>query len=189
MTPRRPVVGTYELPRSVRTLSSPPDADYADMFTVCADGDATPEQWARAIFGDVPSAGDRLVWRGFLGLRLDPRRSPDTVAGWRVADRGPEWVRLEAASWYLTGNMIVRATGGRLSLATLLRYENAVGRALWPPLSAVHRALAPDVLRKAVASMEARSTARPPTRPTPCPSPAASPAARSIHSRRRGRGQ
>ena len=160
MTPRRPVAGTYELPGSVRALSSLPDADYADMFTVCADGDATPERWARAIFGDVPSAGELLIWRGFLGLRLDRRRSPDTVAGWRVADRGPDWVRLEAASWYLTGNMIVRATRGRLSLATLLRYDHPVGRALWPPLSAVHRALVPGVLRKAVASMDARTTPR-----------------------------
>ncbi|WP_207757374.1 hypothetical protein [Nonomuraea cypriaca] len=38
-------VGTYNIPESVRALSSLPDIDYADQFTLSTDVDATPEQW------------------------------------------------------------------------------------------------------------------------------------------------
>lgn len=148
------------IPASVRALSSIPDFDYADMFTLTpneANSDTapnprtTPEQWARAMFGDVPSAGARLIWRGLLGLRLSRGRSPHTVAGWRIAERGEDWVRLEAESWYLTGNLVVRTADEHVSLTTFLRYEHAFGRLLWPPLSAVHRALVPGLLDEAAA--------------------------------------
>jgi hypothetical protein len=81
-------VGPENVPASVRALSSLADSDYVDMVTLQAntdtgaavDADATPEQWARAMFGDVPSLAERLIWRGLLGLRLSRGRSPDTVA-------------------------------------------------------------------------------------------------------------
>ena len=144
-------VGTHNVPRSVRALSSVPDVDYVDHFTVVGDGDATPEQWARAMFGDVPSIAERLIWSGLLQLRLSPGRSPATVAGWRIGGRGPDWIRLEAASWFLTANLIVRTADGRVSLTTVGRYDRRLGRRVWPPLSAVHRRLVPEVLRGAAA--------------------------------------
>jgi len=142
-------VGTHEVPGSVRTLSSLPDPDYADLFTLSTDTEATPEQWARAMFGDVPSVAERLIWRGLLGLRLTRGRSPATVAGWQISGRGADWIRLEAASWFLTGNLLVQTADGRVSLATFLRYDRCLGRGVWPPLSAVHRRLVPGVLRDA----------------------------------------
>jgi hypothetical protein len=148
-------VGTRDVPAAVRALSSLPDADYADMFTLPTAAGATPEQWARAMFGDVPSFTEQLIWRGLLGLRLSRGRSPDTVAGWRIAERGENWVRLEAASWFLTGNFVVRAADARVSLATFLRYDRSLGRLLWPPLSALHRRLVPGLLRAAVAKTRA----------------------------------
>lgn len=144
-------VGTHNIPESVRALSSLPDIDYADQFTLTTDADATPEQWARAMFGDVPSVTELLIWRGLLGLRLSPGRSPATVAGWQIGDRGDEWIRLEAASWFLTGNLLVQTTDGRVSLTTVLHYDRCLGQAVWPPLSAVHRRLVPGLLRDAAA--------------------------------------
>lgn len=143
------LVGTHNLPEHVRALSSLPDAGYADLFTLSTDVDATPEQWARAMFGDVPSAVEQLIWRGLLGMRLSRGRSPDTIAGWQIAERGEDWVRLEAGSWFLTGNLVVRATKDGMSLATFVRYDRTLGRLVWPPLSAVHRRLAPGLLRDA----------------------------------------
>jgi hypothetical protein len=140
---------------SVRALSSLRHVDYADQFTVATGADAAPERWARAMFGDVPGLGEQLIWRGFLGLRLSRGRSPDTVAGWRIGDRGADWIRLEAASWFLSADMVVLAPGGRLSLATFLRYDRFPARLVWPPLSAVHRGLVPGVLRGAVAKISA----------------------------------
>ncbi|MGV9776925.1 hypothetical protein [Streptosporangium sp. NPDC003464] len=144
-------MGTHNVPESVLALSSLSDIDYVDHFTLATDAEATPERWARAMFGDVPSAAERLIWRGLLGLRLSRGRSPDTVAGWLIAGRGEDWIRLEAASWFLTGNLLVQAADGRVSLGTFLRYDRRLGHSVWPPLSAVHRRLAPGLLRDAAA--------------------------------------
>lgn len=157
-------VGAHNIPGSVRVLSSLPDIDYADQFTLSTDADAAPERWARAIFGDVPSAAELVIWRGLLGLRLSRGRSPATVAGWLVGGRGDDWIRLEAASWYLTANLVVRTAVGRVSLGTFLHYERRLGHGAWPPLSAVHRRLVPGVLRNAaarVASDPRRTDIRP----------------------------
>lgn len=151
-------VGTHEVPESVRALSSLPDPDYADLFILSTGTQAGPEQWARAIFGDVPSAAERLIWRGLLGLRLARGRSPATVGGWQIGGRGEDWIRLETASWFLTGNLLVQTADGRVSLATLLRYDRCLGRAWWPPLSVIHRRLVPGVLRGAAARAASRST-------------------------------
>ncbi|GAA2208941.1 hypothetical protein GCM10009850_043990 [Nonomuraea monospora] len=133
------------IPESVRTLS--PLSDYIDHYTLATGVRATPEQWARAMFGDVPNAAERLIWRGFLGLRLTREPSPQTVAGWRIAEQGPDWIRMEAASWLLTANIVVRAAEGQVSAATYLRYERGLGRVVWTVLSPVHRALVPRILR------------------------------------------
>jgi hypothetical protein len=149
-------VGTEHLPGPVRTLSALPGIDYADLFTIRTDAAASPEEWARAMLGNVPSAGQRFLWRGILGLRLRPGRSPETVAGWRVTGRGPDWVRLEARSWFLGANLVVLTGGGRVSIGTLLHYERRFGRLVWPPLSGVHRALVPGLLRRGAARIASR---------------------------------
>jgi hypothetical protein len=73
------------------------------------------------------------------------------VAGWRIADRGQDWIRLEAASWFLSCNFLVQATDGRVSLGTFLHYDRRLGHGVWPPLSAIHRRLIPGLLRDAAA--------------------------------------
>jgi hypothetical protein len=146
-------VGTHTIPESVRALSSLPDIDYADQSTLSTDAHATPEQWARAMFGDVPSVAELLIWRGLLGLRLSPGRSPATVAGWQIGDRGDNWIRLEAASWFLTANLLVQTADGRVSLGTLLHYDRRLGRGVWLALSAIHRGLVPGLLRAAAAQV------------------------------------
>ncbi|MDA0632153.1 hypothetical protein OUY22_01900 [Nonomuraea sp. MCN248] len=137
------------VPESVRALSSLSRIDYADLFTLSTGQKAAPEQWARAMFGDVPDAGERFIWGVLLGLRLSRERSPDTVAGWRINGRGGDWIRLEAASWFLSCELLVRTSGGQVSLGTFLRYDRPPGRGVWRALSAVHRLLVPGVLRDA----------------------------------------
>jgi hypothetical protein len=80
------------------------------------------------------------------------------VGGLRIGGRGPDWIRLEAASWFLTGNLLVTTGAGRVSLSTVLRYRRSVGRRVWPPLSALHRRLVPGVLRAAAATIRAGLT-------------------------------
>jgi hypothetical protein len=145
--PVHSTIGPAELPGVFLAASALPDPDYADLFTLTTSVDATAEQCARAMFGDVPDLAERFIWRVLLGMRLSRGRSPHTVAGWRIAARGEDWIRLEASSWFLTGNLVIRVTTHQLSLATFLRYDRMPGRLVWPPLSMVHRRLAPGLLR------------------------------------------
>lgn len=149
-------VGRRELPKSIRALGVAPDADYVDVFTLTTDATATPERWARAMFGDVPSAGELFIWRGLLGFRLSRGRSPDTVAGWRIVGHGEHWIELRTSSWFMTGTLLVTTGNGRVSLATFLRYDRRLGGLVWPPLSSVHRRLVPGLLRDAARRVATR---------------------------------
>ncbi len=135
-----------EIPESLRAISSLPDIDYADRFTLATDVDTPPERWARAMFGDVPSVAEVFIWRWLLGLRLSRGRSPATVGGWRVGGRGEDWIRLETASRSLSANLLVQTAEGRVTWTTCLHYDRRWGRILWTPASAVHRRLVPGVL-------------------------------------------
>lgn len=97
-------------PSTWSSASSLPDRDYADAFSITTDAFASPERWARAMFGGVPSPAQRFIMRGLLGIRLRRDRSPHTVAGWRIAEVSAHWIRLEAESWFLSANLAVRTS-------------------------------------------------------------------------------
>lgn len=141
----------------VLLLSSMTDADYADRFTLVTDAVATPEQWARAMFGDVPTRAELLIWRGILRLRLDRRRAPSLVAGWRVTAQDTSWIRLEAASRLMTGNLIVQTASRRVSLTTVVGYDRRTAASVWRPLAILHRRLVPGILRDADQAVVRRS--------------------------------
>ena len=147
--PVEAVVGVGDAPAEVIDLTSLAAVDYLDLFTMRTDVTATPEAWARAMFGDEPSREERLIWRVALGLRLASGRSPSTVAGWRISGRGAEWIRLETQGPLLAANLVVRATAGTIALATAIQHRSAAGRWVWTPASALHRFLVPGVLRRA----------------------------------------
>ncbi|GAB2539326.1 hypothetical protein [Nocardia heshunensis] len=140
------------VPATSLALASLPVVDYADEFTLSTNVQASPEQWARAMFGDVPNRAERFIWQVLLGLRLTPGRSRSTVAGWRIADGGTDWIRLEA-SGSIVGNLVVRTASEQVSLTTLIQYERGRGPLVWPRLSAVHRRLAPGLLRDAATAI------------------------------------
>ncbi|WP_412074928.1 hypothetical protein ACLF6K_02125 [Streptomyces xanthophaeus] len=136
------------VPEQIRALSTMTDPSYVDLFTMSGGVPGrSPEQWARVLFDDVAGRGGQFVWRIPLGLRLTA--APDRVAGWRIADRGDDWIRLEARSWFLTGHLVVQADDEHVSLATFIRYDRPVASRIWLPLSKKHRQLAPALLRDA----------------------------------------
>ncbi|TDE32950.1 DUF2867 domain-containing protein [Actinomadura sp. 6K520] len=145
-------VGLHRIPESMRGRL---DADYADIFTLATDVTATPEHCARTMLESVAGAGGQRIWRRLLGLRLAPRPWTETVAGWRVAERGEHWIRLRARSWMLTFDLVVRVEESTITLVTLGRYDRTLGKIVWSLASRFHRRAAADLLRETAARLQA----------------------------------
>jgi hypothetical protein len=143
-----------EVPDAIRSLGALVNADYADIVTATLDEtpSGTPEQLIRATLDGVPRAllcFIPFVQRAFLGLRLKLRPSPDRLLGWKIADRGESWIRIEAASWFLTGHVVMQIDEGRISFASFIRYDRRLAAYVWPPVSLVHRQVALALVRSA----------------------------------------
>ena len=155
------VVEQRNVPETVRSLSTLAKQDYVDLFTVTADAaaDRSPERWAHAGVDDAAGLAGQFVWRVLLGLRLERRPSPDHVAGWKIVDRHDSWIVLEAASWFLTAQIVFQVEDGQVSVATFIRYDGPVAALVWPPLSVGHRQAMPGLLRHAAKVMASRGIA------------------------------
>lgn len=149
------------VPDEVRARSALTRIDYADHFTLPTPRAAAgADRWALALFGDRPDLAERFIWQVLLGLRLRNEVSSDVVAGWPVTARGEDWLRMATASRWMSVELVVTADEDLAHLTTLVRYDRLRGGWLWRPLSAVHRALAPGLLRDADARLEGQRTTR-----------------------------
>jgi hypothetical protein len=142
------------VPESIRSLDTLAKFDYTDIVTgtVSETPDRTPEQWARVTLAGLPRPLLLIVpfiQRAILGLRLELRPSPDHLLGWKIAERGENWVRIEAASWFLTGHVVIRIEDGQMSFATFVRYDRPPAALVWPPVSLIHRQVAKALVRAA----------------------------------------
>jgi hypothetical protein len=145
------VVQQRNVPEAICFLSTLESPDYVDVFTVAsAVTDKSPEQRARATVEGVSPWARFVVWRVLCGLRLGPQPSPDSLAGWKIADRGDSWIRMEASSWFMTAHFIFHVDEGHVSFATFVRYDRPMAALVWPALSIGHRRAVPDLLRYAV---------------------------------------
>lgn len=175
------VIKQRNIPEVIRSLSGMDSPDYIDLFTVTTNGapHASPEQWSRAVIEDVAGLGGQFIWRGVLGLRLKSRPSTERVGGWKIADRGEDWIRLEASSWFLTAHLLIRLNDDHLSIGTFVRYRRPIAALIWVPASAVHRRLMPGLLHQTVRRQTA--IARRSTWPPLAGRPEASPTASNLH--------
>lgn len=149
----------HEVPEHARARSTLSRIDYIDRFTLDHDRrHDDPEEAARAMFGDVPDLPARLLWGGVLGLTLRRGPSADTIAGWRICGRGSTWIRLATRSRSSAAELVVEASPGMLGLVTLMRFDRPAAANLWRPLSALHRRLAPTLLRTALATLRRRES-------------------------------
>jgi hypothetical protein len=157
------LVRAEDIPAPIREVAAMPDADYVDVSVLPVD-DAdswSPDEWARAILESSPSARRFafIPWQVLLGLRLGPWPSPDHVHGWRIADRGDDWVRIEASSWLMTCHAVARVEEERVTVALLVHYDNPIAALWWPPLSVVHRQAMPVILRQGAHALRERKVA------------------------------
>ena len=136
-----------DVPEAIRALDTLEHVDYADLFTGTASDDVamSPEHWMRTM-RSAP-ARVRLVLRlaffaqrRILGMRLETRPSADHMLGWRIAERGDNWFRLETDGPLGTGHLVFHVAGGRqVSVATFLRYHRRMGALLWAAMWRLHR--------------------------------------------------
>ena len=151
------VVRQRSIPEQIRSLDTFAKPDYADMFTTTATGTSQipPAQWAREVFKSGPLRvrlvllGAGLVQRAFLGLPAGRNDSERLMFGWRIADGGDNWVRLEASSGLLSGHVILHRDGHQVSGATFVRYNRRLAAFVWPPVAVVHRWVARFLVRYA----------------------------------------
>jgi hypothetical protein len=134
-------------------------ADYQGAFDtpIPAGDDRTAEQWARDALEHMPVALYWFVllgWRVVLGLRLGPRTSPDHIAGWQIAERSHDRVRLATSSWMLTAELDFGKADGKLVWTTFVRYDRRPAAFIWPPVLVLHRMIVPYTLRRAAARSE-----------------------------------
>lgn len=154
-------VGMRNIPEAVRRLDTMARPAYADLFTATTSRatDRSAEEWARAALEDSPSGRSApFLWR-LLGLRLGPTHSPDHVQGWKIADRGENWIRVETSSWFMTAHGVVQSGDGQLSLALFVRYDRPIAALIWPAVSVLHRRGVPAMLRQAVRRSGSRVSA------------------------------
>jgi hypothetical protein len=143
------VVQCHDVPDVIRSVSAMARPSYVDLFAVAANGaaESSSEQWTRAAVEKAAGLGGQFVWRVLCGLRLESHGAEDRVGGWKLADRGDRWLRLEAASWFMTAHIVVLVGDDEVSVATFIHYDRPTGALLWPGLAVAHRALMPGLLR------------------------------------------
>jgi hypothetical protein len=159
------VVGLTNVPDAIRCLDTLARPDYVDLVTATTSGatDTSAEEWARTVLEDTSTGRSApRLWR-LLGLRLGPTPSTDHVQGWRIADRGDDWIRMEASSWCMTAHAVVQVADGQVSVALFVRYDRPIAALIWPAVSVMHRRAVPVMLRQAMKARGSRSDiARPP---------------------------
>jgi hypothetical protein len=148
-----------EVPDAIRALGALENANYSDIVTVAADEalNGTPEHLIQAGLDGVPRGlllFIPFVQRVFLGLRLNLRPSPDHLLGWTIAEREENWIRIEAASWFLTAHVVMHAGEERMSFASFIRYERWPAAFIWPPVSLIHRQVALALVRGAIGAQQ-----------------------------------
>jgi hypothetical protein len=143
-----------EVPEALHSLGALENPDYADIVTATLnETPAEPERLIHAALERVPRGllfVVPCVQRVFLGLRLNLRPSPDHLLGWKIAERGENWIRIEAASWFLAGHVVMHVDEGQLSFASFIRYDRRLAALVWPPISLIHRQVALALVRSAI---------------------------------------
>jgi hypothetical protein len=144
-----------DLPAAIRSLTTMASPDYVDAFTITMSEPlrGSPERWARAGIEEAAGDAGQFVWRELLGLRLEQQPSSEHIGGWTIADRGDTWIRLEAASWFLTAHLVILVDDREVTVATFIQYDRPFAELVWPLLSVGHRKAMPGLLRHAVTSV------------------------------------
>jgi hypothetical protein len=144
------------VPQAARGRSALARVDYADAFVIeTRPGDErTPEEWAQALLGGAPAAGQRL-WSAVAALGILPRAAgggspPRRVIGsWDVRCSRDDFAQLVASAPIgLSAELLFERQHDGLLWATFVQLDNAVARAAWTAIAPIHRRVVPRLLER-----------------------------------------
>ncbi|WP_331766696.1 DUF2867 domain-containing protein [Embleya sp. NBC_00896] len=143
-----------EVPPAIGADEEFAGSDYASAFELAVPeaGFRTPEQWARAVFEGAPLVLRWMVtlgWTVVLRLRLGPRRSPEHILGWRIADSGAGSITLTSRSRLITAHNVVVVRDSSVVWVTFVRFDRRIARPVWAVVAPVHHLTIPYLLRRA----------------------------------------
>jgi hypothetical protein len=142
-----------QLPAGARALCTLRRVDYEDAFRVEEPGlPATGEGAARAILENARKRTRVQLVAGWLalGLRLRTPGSTDTVLGWPIVARAPEYVVLSADGRLgLSGQLLFLREHDTLWTATWVAQHGPFARVAWARIEARHRHVVESLLRGA----------------------------------------
>jgi hypothetical protein len=147
------------VPAALRDLSTLSAPDYADTFSAVLPEPPglPPASLVHASFAVSPRwlrLLTPLAQRFVLGFHIASSSSPDHPLGWEITGGGDNWLRVDASSSFLSGQVVGLIDGCSLSIAAFVRYDRALGRMVWPPVSLVHRQVGITLLRSAPVASE-----------------------------------
>jgi hypothetical protein len=142
------------VPIAARALCSLARIDYADAFLLETGpgDDRTPEEWARAILEDAPTAVRSKLLLGWsaIGLKVANGHSARSVLGWDVRASGLEFVLLGADSRIgMPGELLFMPGRDALVFATFVQQNNPIARAVWAATESTHVPVVRDLLEQA----------------------------------------
>jgi hypothetical protein len=149
-----------ELPPEARALSTLSGVGYEDAFVVEVRSaqDRTAEEWARAILEGSPLSlrtGLVATWL-VLGLKLGSPWSRRGVLGWPIRRSTPDVLLLGAGSRAgMPAQLLLKRDERTLLLATFVRHENRLARAVWARITPGHCRTVRHVLDQARYRVEA----------------------------------
>ena len=136
------------------------DGGWSHTGSVAIDPPAGTDRLAvcRDVLTGAPRAFRWFLSVGWGLLLLDlRRRDPSRVLGWRVVDREPDRLVLQATSRLgLRSTLVFTARNGRLSFDTAIDYLSRLGRLIWLPVAPIHRLSVGFLLRRAARRSEHR---------------------------------
>ncbi len=140
-------VNRLPVPARARELAALDRVDYADCFTVAVSTRRTPEEWLRLAAEAMPTLFSAVrVAHRVLGLRLAPADSPEHVIGWDVLRSSPDEAVLGNAGLLGQPRIVGFTPPGEVVVATLIKFNGMIGRAVWAAAAPVHRAAARHAL-------------------------------------------
>jgi hypothetical protein len=153
-------VDTEEVDAAILAFSTLAEIQHSDahLLRTSRAADRTAEKWARAIMEDVPAdlrARLERAWQ-VIALRLAPRGTPHTIAGWSIAQACPDYVLLHADSAVgFEGQLLFRRSDRGVLLATFVQFHDPSARTVWDRALPAHLAFVRSLLEDEVKRLAA----------------------------------